>query len=51
MSQAGEPCRRIVDLVAEYHRAAFVPRRFVPGASPVRYVSRVLKKEPINFDD
>ena len=39
--------RRIAELVAEYHQAAFAPRPFVPGESPVRYAGRVFDAQEL----
>jgi CDP-6-deoxy-D-xylo-4-hexulose-3-dehydrase len=47
MSRSEELRRRIADLVAEYHQAAFAPRPFVPGESPVRYAGRVFDAEEL----
>jgi CDP-4-dehydro-6-deoxyglucose reductase, E1 len=41
--------REILDLVAQYHQAAFGPRPFVPGESPVRYAGRVFDAEELQM--
>jgi CDP-6-deoxy-D-xylo-4-hexulose-3-dehydrase len=47
MSTPEELRRQIIDLVADYHQAAFAPRPFVPGESPVRYAGRVFDAEEL----
>ena len=49
MPSSEELRRQISELVAEYHRAAFAPRPFVPGESPVRYASRVFDAEELQM--
>jgi len=49
MAHPDEIRRQIVDLVAEYHRAAFAPRPFVPGETPVRYAGRVFDAEELQL--
>ena len=39
--------RQIVDLVAEYHQAAFAPQPFVPGKTTVRYGGRVFDADEL----
>jgi CDP-6-deoxy-D-xylo-4-hexulose-3-dehydrase len=38
---------QILDLVREYHEAAFAPEEFVPGESPVPYAGRVFDSEEL----
>ena len=47
MSQADELRGRIRDLVADYHDAAFAPREFVAGETPVPVSGRVFDAEDI----
>jgi len=49
MSDANDLRRQIAELVAEYHRAAFAPRPFAPGESPVRYAGRVFDAEELQL--
>ena len=49
MPQPEEIRRRIAELVAEYHPAAFAPRPFVPGETPVRYAGRVFDAEELQL--
>src|SRR5947199_7791364 len=46
-SQADSLRARILDLVSEYHGAAFAERAFVPGESPVPVSGRVFDEEDI----
>jgi CDP-6-deoxy-D-xylo-4-hexulose-3-dehydrase len=46
-SQADSLRARILDLVSEYHGAAFAERPFVPGQSPVPVSGRVFDQEDI----
>lgn len=48
MTEARDPAelrRQIISLVAEYHAAAFAPRPFMPGESPVPVSGRVFGAE------
>ncbi len=49
MPSSEELRRQISELVAEYHWAAFAPRPFVPGETPVRYASRVFDAEELQL--
>lgn len=49
MAQPEEIRRQIAGLVAEYHQAAFIPRPFVPGETPVRYAGRVFDAEELQL--
>ncbi len=49
MAQPEEIRRQIAGLVAEYHQAAFIPRPFVPGETPVRYAGRVFDEEELQL--
>ncbi len=49
MASAEELRREILNLVAEYQQAAFAPRPFVPGESPVRYAGRVFDAEELQL--
>jgi CDP-4-dehydro-6-deoxyglucose reductase, E1 len=49
MSKPEELRCQIMGLVAEYHQAAFSPRPFVPGESPVRYAGRVFDAEEMQM--
>ena len=49
MSSTEELRRQIISLVAEYHQAAFAPRPFVPGETPVRYAGRVFDAEELQL--
>ena len=47
MSNTDDLRSHIRDLVADYHKAAFAPRPFVPGVSPVPVAGRVFDAEDI----
>src|ERR1700761_353426 len=50
MSSTAESLRaQILDLVNEYHGAAFAERPFVPGQSPVPVSGRVFDEEDVRF--
>ena len=49
MSNPQEIRRQIANLVAEYYQAAFGPRPFVPGETPVRYAGRVFDAEELQL--
>jgi CDP-4-dehydro-6-deoxyglucose reductase, E1 len=49
MSKPEELRRQILGLVAEYHQAAFPPRPFLPGETPVRYAGRVFDAEELQL--
>ncbi|MEI8373154.1 MAG: lipopolysaccharide biosynthesis protein RfbH [Planctomycetota bacterium] len=49
MSSPEEIRRQIATLVGEYYQAAFAPRPFVPGESPVRYAGRVFDAEELQM--
>ncbi len=47
MPQPEQIRRKILDLVAEYHKAAFSEQKFVPGETVVRYAGRVFDAEEL----
>ena len=49
MTDPSQLRRRIANLVAEYHQAAFASRPFVPGETPVRYAGRVFDAEELQL--